>query len=283
MLTPPHCSVGRDAPTASADRVWWSCTSPAQLREGQPVPRPRPRAASACPWRAGRAAPALQQAGGGRTRQLSFDFTHDVQLEQNLPWQCWGSGRGQQRGGQPRQLSTRICATLGTAGNAMVPSSSCPSRMPGGAGLKWGSSTRGHELPALPASSSPGFRLPQHGAEGTTLITASNESKRLYEGCAGTSPPARSPMLGDTLLLSGTPEHRFVFTEAFLGRPASSFPAMTPKLWFYQCGEAAPTQAVFRGSRNEGTAPVLHQRTSQRAWSRLNLGCNEGCRNSPQA
>lgn len=166
----------------------------------------------------------------------------------------------------------------------MVPSSSCPSRMPGGAGLKWGGSTRGHELPALPASSSPGFRLPQHGAEGSTPITASNyESKRLYEGCAATSTPARPPMLGDTLLLSGTPEHRFIFTEAFLRRPASSFPAMTPKLRFYQRGEAAPTQAVFRGSRNEGTAPASHQRTSQRAWSRLNLGCNEGCRNSPQA
>lgn len=40
-------------------------------------------------------------------------------------------------------------------------------------GVKWGGNMRGHELPVLPASSSPSFSVPQHGAERSTLITAS--------------------------------------------------------------------------------------------------------------
>lgn len=79
-------------------------------------------------------------------------------------------------------------------------------------------------------------------------------------------------MPGDTLLLLGTPGHRFAFVEAFLGCSASRFPAMNPKLRFYECGEAASTRPAFRGSRNEGTSPASEQRTSRRGWSRLNLG-----------
>lgn len=51
---------------------------------------------------------------------------------------------------------------------------------------------------------------------------------------------------------------------------------MNSKLRFHECREAAFTRAALHGSRNEGTTPVLEQRTSQRYWSRLNLGQPEG-------
>lgn len=154
---------------------------------------------SACPPQGGRGAPALLAGRQGKdSPRFYLTLPVTFQLEQNVPWKCWGSGTGWQQGGQRgRQRSTRSCATLGSAGSTTVPSSSCTSRMSGDGGVKWGGNTRGHELPALPAlpvSSSPSSSLPQHGAERSTLITASSyESERLCKGCAATSAPCCPP------------------------------------------------------------------------------------------